>query len=72
MEKMFSKHNPAQKNKHTHVLDIQIYLRGESDLERERPGRRIGERLRLRCGDLLGGLRARLAGELSLREKNPQ
>lgn len=37
-------------------------LRGESDLERERAGRRIGERLRLRSGDLLGGLRARRGG----------
>ena len=39
------------------------YLRGEIDLERA--GLRIGERLRLRLkGDLLGGLRARLGGEL--------
>lgn len=42
------------------------YLRGrEDDLERERTGLRIGERLRRRpMGDLLGGLRARLGGEL--------
>lgn len=38
-------------------------LRGENDLEFERAGLRIGERLRLRpMGDLLGGLRARLGG----------
>lgn len=43
----------------------QNYLRGENDLERERADLRIGERLRLRpTGDLLGGLRARLGGEL--------
>lgn len=36
-------------------------LRGEIDLERERIGLRIGERVRLRgTGDLLSGLRARL------------
>ena len=41
------------------------YLRGEIDLEREQAGLRIGERLRLRMkGGLLGGLRARLGGEL--------
>ena len=32
------------------------------DLERERPGLRIGDRLRLRIGDLLGGLRSLLGG----------
>lgn len=37
------------------------YLRGEADLERERPTLRTGERLRL-TGDLLGGLRGRLGG----------
>lgn len=37
------------------------------DLERDRAGLRIGERLRLRArGDLLGGLRARLGGERRL------
>lgn len=36
-------------------------LRGEADLERERPILRTGERLRL-TGDLLGGLRGRLGG----------
>lgn len=41
-------------------------LLGESDLERDRRGLRIGERLRLRSGDLLGGLRARLGGERRL------
>lgn len=43
------------------------YLLGEIDLEGERTGLRIGERERLRLrlkGDLLGGLRARLRGEL--------
>ena len=44
---------------------LTYYLLGEIDLERERTGLRIGERLRLRLkGDLLGGLRARLGGEL--------
>lgn len=37
------------------------------DLERERPGLRIGDRLRLRIGDLLGGLRTLLRGDLRLR-----
>lgn len=38
-------------------------LRGEADLDRERPILRTGERLRRRpTGDLLGGLRARLGG----------
>jgi len=32
------------------------------DLERERPGLRIGDRLRLWIGDLLGGLRSLLGG----------
>lgn len=42
-------------------------LLGEIDLERDRPGLRIGERLRLRSGDLLGGgLRGRLGGERRL------
>lgn len=40
------------------------YLRGEMDLERERTGLRIGDRLRLRIGDLLGGLRSLLGGDL--------
>lgn len=40
------------------------------DLERDRAGLRIGERLRLRArGDLLGGLRARLGGELNGKKK---
>lgn len=42
-------------------------LLGDIDLERERAGLRIGERLRLRIGDLLGGLRGRLGGERRLR-----
>lgn len=42
-------------------------LRGEMDLERERPGLRIGDRLRLRIGDLLRGLRTLLGGDLRLR-----
>lgn len=42
-------------------------LLGDTDLERERKGLRIGERLRLRSGDLLGGLRARLGGERRLK-----
>lgn len=38
------------------------------ELERERPGLRIGDRLRLRIGDLLGGLRSLLGGgDLRLR-----
>lgn len=41
---------------------LKHYRRGESDLERDRIGRRIGERLRLRMGDLLGGVRPRLGG----------
>lgn len=49
-------------------------LRGDIDLDRERIGRRIGERLRLRMGDrlrlrigdLLGGLRALLGGDRRL------
>lgn len=46
------------------LLSSLSYLRGEIDLECERIGLRIGERVRLRgTGDLLGGLRARL-GEL--------
>lgn len=40
------------------------YLLGEIDLDRDLAGLRIGERLRLRSGDLLGGLRGRLGGEL--------
>ena len=41
------------------------YLLGDIDLERDRGGLRIGERLRLRLsGDLLGGLRGRLGGDL--------
>lgn len=44
------------------------YLRGEADIERERAGLRTGERLRRRGGDLLGGLRARLGGELDKME----
>lgn len=46
-------------------MDMQQYLRGEKDLERDRADLRIGERLRLRpIGDLLEGLRARLGDEL--------
>ncbi len=42
-------------------------LRGESDLERERAGLRIGVRLRLTLnGDLFAGLRYRLGGDLCL------
>lgn len=42
-------------------------LLGETDLEPDLTGLRIGERLRLRLiGDLLGGLRARLGGERRL------
>lgn len=42
------------------------YLRGEADIEREWAGLRTGERLRRRGGgDLLGGLRARLGGDLN-------
>jgi len=44
---------------------LENYLRGENDLERERADLRIGERVRLRpIGDLLGGLRGRLGGDL--------
>lgn len=53
----------------TEVCIFRRYLRGEIDLERERTGLRTGgERLRLRLTeDLLGigGLLARLGGELS-------
>ena len=54
---------------HTHThRERERYLRGETDLERERAGLRIGERLQRRTGgDLLGGLRARLGGELDKR-----
>lgn len=46
-------------------IDMIKYLLGEIDLEPDLTGLRIGERLRLRpIGDLLGGLRARLGGEL--------
>lgn len=41
-------------------------LRGDTDLERERAGLRMGERVRLRSGDLLGGLRALLGGDRRL------
>lgn len=42
------------------------YLRGDIDLELERRGLLIGERLRCRGGggDLLGGLLGRLGGDL--------
>lgn len=44
---------------------LAVYLRGESDLERDRPGLLRGERLRRRGGgDLLGGLLGRLGGDL--------
>lgn len=53
--------------KHGDVNTYVRYLRGEIDLERERIGLRIGERVRLRgIGDLLGGLRTRL-GELQMK-----
>lgn len=49
--------------KYIHMIYIiRSYLLGERDLERECKGLRIGERVRLRSGDLLGGERARLGG----------
>ena len=52
----------------TAIWKIISHRRGETDLERERAGLRIGERLRRRRGDRLGGLRALLGGELPKRE----
>ena len=46
-------------------MQFKCYLRGDTDLDRERAGLRIGERLRRRGGgDRLGGLLARLSGDL--------
>lgn len=50
-------------------MQFRHYLRGDADLERERPSLRIGERLRRRGGgDLLGGLLTRLGGDLRIRK----
>ena len=46
-------------------MQFKCYLRGDTDLEQERASLRIGDRLRRRGGgDRLGGLLARLGGDL--------
>lgn len=62
---IISSNTPRPKKRDKKTI-CSCYLLGDVDLERERAGLRTGERLRLRLiGDRLGGLRARLGGELS-------